>query len=267
MYLINSKTGKPVEVTEEDLKGYGSGEKPKRSSFGARPKSKDDQTVRPSKLPQRTLETEEAPAQDGVPKITRSSDYKKKVSKTSFGTKKPAPGEYARTSDKKPKYKARDPAQPQQKPKQPAHQYAGWLLSKREYSAAVLRRKLVLRGYSEQEADDALILLQGLNYQSDERYAEMKTRQIEPRVGDARVALTLRQKGIDEQLTKATIEQMEPEDERVVVVVEKFRKDIAQTGMTQELRQKVYRFLAYRGFSGHSINIAMEHLKSGPEYD
>jgi hypothetical protein len=52
MYLINSKTGKPVEVTDEDLKGYESGEKPKRSSFGARPKSKDDQTVRPSKLPQ-----------------------------------------------------------------------------------------------------------------------------------------------------------------------------------------------------------------------
>lgn len=75
MYLINSKTGKPVEVTDEDLKGYGSGEKPKRSSFGARPKSKDDQTDRPSKLPQRTFETEEAPAQDGVPEITRSSDY------------------------------------------------------------------------------------------------------------------------------------------------------------------------------------------------
>ena len=161
MYLINSKTGKPVEVTDDDLKGYGSGEKPKRSSFGARPKSKDDQTVQPSKLPQRTFEPEEAPAQDGAPNITRSSDYKKKVAKTSFGTKKPAPGEYARTSDKKPKYKARDPAQPRQKPKQPAHQYAGWLLSKREYSAAVLRRKLVLRGYGEQEADDALILLRG----------------------------------------------------------------------------------------------------------
>jgi hypothetical protein len=96
MYLINSKTGKPVEVTDEDLKGYGSGEKPKRSSFGTSPKSKDDQTDRPSKLPQRTFEREEAPAQDGVPKITRSSDYKKKVPKTSFGTKKPAPGEYAR---------------------------------------------------------------------------------------------------------------------------------------------------------------------------
>jgi hypothetical protein len=174
MYLINSKTGKPVEVTDVDLKRYGSGEKSKRSSFGARPKSKDDQTDRPSKLSQRTFETEDAPAQNGVSKITRSSDYEKKVPKTSFGTKKPALGEYARTSDKKPKYKARDPAQPQQKPKQLAHHYAGWRLSKREYSAAVLRRKLVLRGYSEQEADDALILLQGLNYQSDERYAEMK---------------------------------------------------------------------------------------------
>jgi SOS response regulatory protein OraA/RecX len=223
------------------LKGMGVA-KSRSDQASERDRSKDDQTDRPSKLPQRTFETEDALAQDGVPKITRSSDYKKTVLKTSFGTKKPAPGEYARTSHKKPKYKARDPAQPLQKPKHPAHpahQYAGWLLSKREYSAAVLRRKLVLRGYSEQEADDALILLPGLNYQSDERYAEMKTRQIEPRVGDARVALTLRQKGIDEQITKATIEQMEPEDERVVVVVEKFRKDIAQTGMTQELRQKV----------------------------
>ena len=91
----------------------------------------------------------------------------------------------------------------------------------------------------------------------------MKTRQIEPRVGDARVALTLRQKGIDEQLTKATIEQMEPEDERVVVVVEKFRKDVAQTGMTQELRQKVYRFLAYRGYPMELIS----RLLNGKDLD
>lgn len=165
---VNSCPGTIYDFIRREY--YASAEKPKRSSFGARSKSKDDQTDRPSKIPQRTFETEEAPAKDGVPKITRSSDYKKKIPKTSFGTKMPTLGEYARTSDKKPKYKARDPAQPQQKPKQSAHQYAGWLLSKRKYSAAVLRRKLVLRGYSEQEADDALILLQGLNYQSDERY-------------------------------------------------------------------------------------------------
>jgi regulatory protein len=205
---------------------------------------------------------DEPTADNDAPKITRSSDYKKKTSKTTFGSKlkKAIPGEYSRTSDKPSTYKKHDPAKPRQKPKRPAHQYAGRLLLKREYSAAVLRQRLVVRGYSEEEADAALELLQRINFQSDQRFAELTGHQLEHRKGNAQVAVTLKQKGIADDLATAVIEQMQPEEDRVLRVVEKFRKDVVESGMTHALKKKIYDFLKRRGFSSKSIQFAVTHL-------
>lgn len=302
MYLINSKTGKPEEVTNEDIESFERGDKSRRSSFRSsqrtnadkanrpsklpqraieidvqadddvrKPRSsfreKNEKSQRPSKLPQRDIDTDEPPARDGAPKITRSSDYKKQTSKSTFGSKlkKTIPGEYSRTSDKPSKYRKHDPAKPRQKPKRPAHQYAGRLLLKREYSAAVLKQRLVARGYSEEEADTALELLQRINFQSDQRFAEMTSHQLEHRKGNAQVAITLKQKGIAEDLATAVIDQMQPEEERVVRVAEKFRKDVLEAGMTHALKKKIYDFLMRRGFSSKSIKFAVVHLTKNEE--
>ena len=99
---------------------------------------------------------------DFVPELTRTSDTKKKFaerksSQSSFGREKPATeeGVITRTSDKKSLYKT--PAYgPREKPAHSSKSYAVWLLSRRDYSAGILRNKLVLRGCAQPGARPGL---------------------------------------------------------------------------------------------------------------
>jgi regulatory protein len=166
--------------------------------------------------------------------ITRSSD-----------TKRSQPRDFTRT-----------------KPKQPAKMYASWLLSKREYSAKILRDKLIRRGYTPEEADEGMAFVQEYNFQSDERFAGQKARSMERRAGNTKVVMALRAKGIDQDLAKKQAAELGPEQERAIAAAEKFRGQIEEAGLSHELRAKVYRFLATRGFSSKSIEGAMKDLKS-----
>jgi regulatory protein len=196
--------------------------------------------------------------------ITRTSDTKKKYEKkTTFGKKVKAavPGEITRTSDKPSRFKKIDPTAPRKKPNHSSQSYAVWLLSKREYTASALRKKLVLRGYSDDEADTAMTYVQSKNYQSDERYAALKSRGIERRTGNARVVMTLKSKGIDEDMARAQIVDLDPEENRALLLVEKFAKYLEDGRLPQAVAQKAYRFLASRGFSSSSVNYALKNLQ------
>lgn len=216
--------------------------------------------------PQKKLGDADADA-DAAPEITRTSDTRKKFAdrksgNSSFGKKAPAAesGVITRTSDRKSLYKSRDPTAPREKPAQSCKAYAGWLLSRRDYSAGVLRNKLVLRGYDAEEADAAMAFLIANKYQSDERYAQSLAQSLARRAGNRRVLMTMQQKKLDPVTSAVQLEQLAPESERVLQVAEKFRKDVAVEGMTTKLQQRIYRFLAYRGFSGDSIKVAMKYL-------
>ena len=208
---------------------------------------------------------------DFVPEFTRTSDTKKKfarknASQSSFGRKIPASeeGVITRTSDKKSLYKTA-PTGPREKPAHSSKSYAVWLLSRRDYSAGVLRNKLVLRGYSAEEADEALVFVIANGYQNDARYAQSLARSLSRRAGNSRLLMTMSQKKIDRATSVLQLDTLAPESERVIEVAAKFKKDVAAQGMTQKLQQKIYRFLAYRGFSGDSIKVAMKSLAAGPQ--
>ena len=130
-----------------------------------------------------------------------------------------------------------------------------------------MRNKLVLRGYSPEEADEALAFVIANGYQNDERYAESLARTLSRRAGNSRLLMTMSQKKIDPATAILKLDTLAPESERVIEVAAKFRKDVAAEGMTQKLQQKIYRFLAYRGFSGDSIKIAMKSLAAGQQDD
>lgn len=146
-----------------------------------------------------------------------------------------------------------------EKPSRSSKSYAVWHLSRREFSAAELRRKLILRGYSEAETDEAIAFVQANNYQSDERYAGMKARATAHRAGNRKIQMTLRAKGIDDLIAKEQIDMLSPEDQRAIDAIEKFRK-LAEGGVTRELSAKIWRYLSYRGFSGDAIKRALHAL-------
>lgn len=145
------------------------------------------------------------------------------------------------------------------KPRHSSKSYAVWHLSRREYSAAELRQKLILRGYSEDEANEAMAFVQANNYQSDERYAGMKARTTAHRAGNRKIQMALKAKGVDESVAQSQIAILAPESERAIEAAEKFRK-LATHGMTRELSAKIWRFLSYRGFSSDAIKFALQNL-------
>ncbi|MDB5841180.1 MAG: RecX family transcriptional regulator [Herminiimonas sp.] len=192
--------------------------------------------------------------------ITRTSDRKKnpgrKVSKSSTT----APGEFTRSSDRKPRYPKKTANEPREAPAHSSKSYAVWLLARRDYSAVNLRKKLVMRGYSEEQADEALQFVIANNFQNDKRFAEQRSRGAENRAGNVRIEMTLRQKGIAPDLAREQVGQLGPEEERVVLAASKFAAHVSRESMTPELKAKIYRFLAYRGFSSKAIRVAIDSL-------
>ncbi|MDQ9169533.1 regulatory protein RecX [Oxalobacteraceae bacterium R-40] len=167
---------------------------------------------------------------------------------------------YSRTSERSPG-KTRGSKTPE-KPRHSAKAYAIWLLSKREYSAATLRKKLLARGYDAEETATAMQFLQENNYQSDSRYAGMKARSTAHRAGDWKISRQLVQKGVAEELAKEQIAELPPEDERAAQAANaKFLQQVIEAGMSPELSQKIWRYLGYRGFSSHAIKHALTCLR------
>lgn len=237
MYLINKKTGVPEPLPDDEAGAQPGGadkpDKPRRAAngFGLR---------KPEPVPG---------------EYTRTSD-RKRPARTA-----PAPGEYSRTSDRKRKsFTPREPGAAPEKPAQSAKAYAVWLLARQDYSATALRRKLASKGYDETEVEDAMAFVIGNRYQDDGRFAEQRSRGIENRAGNRRIEMTLRQKGIDAELAKSQVQQLAPEEERVLHAVAKFQAQVKRDGMSQELKMKIYRFLAYRGFSSRAIRAGIESL-------
>jgi regulatory protein len=175
------------------------------------------------------------------------------------------PPEYTRTSDR---YKNRPATEKKEKekPRQSSKSYALWHLSRREFSAAELRKKIIQRGYTEQEADEAMAFVQEHNYQSDERYAGMKARSTAHRAGNRKIQMVLRTKGVEDPVVQAQLEILAPESERAIEAVEKFRK-LAVDGVSRELSTKIWRYLSYRGFSGDAIKRAVAALNEKEERD
>lgn len=146
---------------------------------------------------------------------------------------------------------------PSRRPRQSATSYTLWLLGQRDYSASELRKKLAFKEYTPEEIEAALAYVQENHYQDDTRYARVKAEAKARKLGNRRIRQTLAEKGIEAEVISAQLEQMDPETERVISAVSRFEGK----PLTPEQRQKVFRFLAYRGFSSAATKAAFSHLE------
>lgn len=139
-----------------------------------------------------------------------------------------------------------------------AKKYLVWLVSRMEYSAADLRKKLISKEFPIEEVDAAMAFAQLHGFQSDERFVVSKTRNAASRQGNYRLKQKLAQKGISSELSQAQIDTLAPEEERVLGILRRFEG----LPLDQKLREKIYRFLASRGFSSRPIKVAFAHLEA-----
>lgn len=125
------------------------------------------------------------------------------------------------------------------------------LLSRREYSRAELRQKLL--PYAEEnidELDELLDELAARNWQSDARFAEAFVHSKSSKHGRFRLQQALAAKGIDREMAA---EFMPDEQDELLHAREVLQKKFKQPAQTPQEKQKQIRFLLYRGFAMDTV--------------
>lgn len=134
------------------------------------------------------------------------------------------------------------------------------LLSRRDYSRQELWRKLSPKAASADDLESVLNNLAERNWQSDERFAAMYLRARSNRgVGPLRLKQELKQKGVSGDLTSEAMEQSDANwTQNAIEVAQKKARSVGFDH--PQLKPKLWRFLAYRGFAGDVIELAIEKV-------
>lgn len=130
------------------------------------------------------------------------------------------------------------------------------LLARREYSRLELFRKLSSRTRCEDQLNTVLDDLSERGWQSDQRYAALFVRSKASRgIGALRLKQELRLKGVTDSLAKEALRDADIDWFELAVSVA--RKKYATVSKHDKWREKLYRFLMYRGFDGEQIEYAL----------
>jgi regulatory protein len=128
------------------------------------------------------------------------------------------------------------------------------LLSARPYTVKQLRRKLIQKEISVDEAEAVIARLVGAGLLDDERYALAYARSKLVGQGSSarRISQDLARKGVNAELSKQAIAQVVDEEkvDTTAVIERVARKKIASMGDLEPvvLRRRLFAFLARRGY-------------------
>lgn len=134
------------------------------------------------------------------------------------------------------------------------------LLEKKDYTEQELRRKLEngRTPYGEEEIEAALEYVRGFHYVDDSRYAENYIEAMKSRKSKRQIQQELFQKGVDrEKIVEAFEEAGEiPEEDQIRAWMRKRKFDPKNADLKE--KQRMYAFLARRGFGREEISRAMQ---------
>lgn len=135
------------------------------------------------------------------------------------------------------------------------------LLQHRDYTEKQLRDKLLDGGYPEETANQAVEYVRSYHYIDDTRYAQGYLAAFAGKKSLRRMERELQQKGIArevlEQVVQAWQEQDGGQDELRMACELLGRKHYDRDSCDRKEQQRLYNFLAYRGFSGEVIRKAL----------
>lgn len=143
--------------------------------------------------------------------------------------------------------------------KQTALNKAANYLGSRLKTKKQMREYLKNKGYVDDVIEYVLEKLIEYNFLDDENFSESFIRVKSKVLGKRRIEMELRQKGVDEKLAKEKTEVITGEYEVASALAEKYLKNKIRDPKTA---QKLYNFLAYRGFnSGDITRIIKEQIR------
>jgi len=125
------------------------------------------------------------------------------------------------------------------------------LLAAREHSRLELRRKLAPHAESTGQLEALLDELSSKRQQSDERFAELRSRVLSRKYGSARIAHDLRARGVGDEVIAAAVG--EAKSTELARAKEAWRKRFGAKPANALEKAKQMRFLQSRGFSFDTI--------------
>lgn len=125
-------------------------------------------------------------------------------------------------------------------------------------STAELRKKLIAEGYDPGDVEAALIRLKEIHLVDDGTLARSVARHYKDR-GNRFIAQKLRAKGIAADEDELALEELPDELARAMVTGEKKLRSLTKFE-PQIQKQKLYQYLASRGFSGSVVQKSVRRL-------
>lgn len=129
-------------------------------------------------------------------------------------------------------------------------------LAAREHSRLELRRKLAPHAESVDELERLLDELTGRKQQSDERYAELRTRILSRKYGVGRIQHDLRSKGVSDETIEASVGEAKATE--VARARDAWRKRFGTKPSNSLEKAKQMRFLQSRGYSFGTIRAVFD---------
>jgi regulatory protein len=125
------------------------------------------------------------------------------------------------------------------------------LLAMRDMSRAQFVQKLTAKEFSEEDIALAIAWCEAEGWLDERRYAEGLSRKLGARYGAARVAQTMRQKGVGDETVTETVAQMQDSElDRARAI---WQRKFGQPGADAAERAKQIRYLQARGFRYETI--------------
>ena len=127
------------------------------------------------------------------------------------------------------------------------------LLEKQDRTSADLADKLSSGGYPQEAVEEAVAYAASYHYIDDERYARNYVRYHKAGRSRRKVAMELRNKGVDRELIEQALAEEYDTDERTLILalLDKRHYDAEQADYQE--RSRMYRYLASRGFDSDAI--------------
>ena len=120
------------------------------------------------------------------------------------------------------------------------------------------------KGYVERVIEFVLGKLKEYNFVDDETFVELYIKQSTNTKGKKRLQYELKNKGVDEKLVLEKVDEIETDRETALSLAEKF---LQKKKNEKNVREKLFRFLSYRGFAVDDITYVLRMVKMEEEDD
>lgn len=132
------------------------------------------------------------------------------------------------------------------------------ILTRRGHSRSELEMKLKKKEYQEELIVSVLDECERLGFVNDVEFARQYCEELKYRkYGERKIQMYMIKKGLDRDLIQSTIEEFDSVDdqfERAIEALSKKMRSLSRESDPWKKREKAYRFLVSRGFSGGVVS-------------